>query len=404
MFARAVISVLIPDLWPSAQPAPKDTSTYTEQSMTPDDSVRRAIDRLLVLTQSDLRLDEATVRKFQKLTDFGEQLRRRLHQVPENLGPAEASGHLLRVAFAGCSHLNWVMFQNLTYDAIASAINSNELRDAAALSICVDHTSGNADALKVALTESASLEQVYIAQRPGTESDEAGLRLCAELLAASRDKRLQVLPTGAFSASLRRQTWPRGIIPPANAFPVAIMFVQDERGPNRLYNMSEALLSPERLAACFLSYVKCLSSDKSLLRFSCGPRSVDPDAIDQRAISPIITDVSNPRRLCKGAWALLLDAKDVATGRESRNSPPLIRYSFIKARQMIEDDTFKSDDPRASIEVVGNLMSFLAETAPTLNLASVEGRIMDLSEGIQMEVLDEDIAYSMFRMVWTGKK
>ena len=100
----------------------------------------RTIDDLLVLTQEPASgpLEKEALAKLQVLAQFREQLRQRLEEVPERLGSSQISSNVLRVAYAGCRHLNWVVFGNLPPRVIAAAIASDELQGAFALSLCVN--------------------------------------------------------------------------------------------------------------------------------------------------------------------------------------------------------------------------------------------------------------------------
>ncbi|KAJ6142529.1 hypothetical protein N7471_001982 [Penicillium samsonianum] len=201
----------------------KDASSTTASRLTTSHEpprnahMDRAIDNLLILTQelADLHLDEKTIGKFQKLAEFREHLRRRLEEVPDSLGPSsEASGHILRVAYAGRTHLNWVAFRNLAPGLIAAAVASDELRGASALSLCVDKFKLEGDEgylgdLAAALAQS-TLKQLCFLQGPDRDSDDASARFCTQLLLQRRSsgdlgwlRDKTIYPTYAFSRSLR---------------------------------------------------------------------------------------------------------------------------------------------------------------------------------------------------------
>lgn len=169
-----------------------------------------AIDSLLLLTQDELHLDDTTVGKFRKLAQFQGQLRRRLEQMPDSLGPSEASGHILRTAYAGFAHLNWTAFNNISYEAIAAAIMSDELQGASAFSLRIDGLKGDVRVLKAAVSQSSSLRELCFLQNPDRESDDVGARLSAQLFKSSDDSWLRnrtVYLTFAFSAPLCEATW-----------------------------------------------------------------------------------------------------------------------------------------------------------------------------------------------------
>jgi hypothetical protein len=159
-----------------------------EQPQNAPDEIDGAIDGLLVLTQlpAEPPLEQTVIAHLQTLAEFPEKLRQRLEEVPDRLGPSKISSHVLRVAYAGCSHLNWVAFQNLSPSVIAAAIVSDELQGAAALSLCADQSmlrgddnrEGSLDDLAIALAQTAGLQQLCLLQRPDRESDDASARSC----------------------------------------------------------------------------------------------------------------------------------------------------------------------------------------------------------------------------------
>ncbi|KAJ5158757.1 uncharacterized protein N7500_008408 [Penicillium coprophilum] len=287
--------------------ASRSTMPYEVPQKSPLD---RAIDNLLILTQEPgLHLDEETIGKFQKLAEFREQLRRRLEEVPDSLGPfSEASSHILRVAYAGCTHLNWVAFKNLAPGVIAAAVASDELRNASALSLCVDEfklegDEGDLGDLAAVLGQSTTLNQLYFLQGPERDSDDASARFYTQLLLRGRSsgdlgwlRDKTIYPTCAFSTPLcnHRFTWPSTASvtftsPDIQVFPVMHMFTfrgyqredvadadhhlqqyQNSHSYSRYYDMSNTLLDAERFAVRFLSYLHSVGSgsDKAILRFA----------------------------------------------------------------------------------------------------------------------------------------
>ncbi|KAJ5823925.1 hypothetical protein N7447_006265 [Penicillium robsamsonii] len=61
----------------------------------------RTINDLLILTQepASAPLEKEALANLQVLTQFREQLRQRLEEVPERLGSSQISSHMLRVAY-----------------------------------------------------------------------------------------------------------------------------------------------------------------------------------------------------------------------------------------------------------------------------------------------------------------
>lgn len=163
--------------------------------------------------------------------------------MPDTLGPSEISSYILRAAYAGRSHLNWVAFQNLAPSVIAAAIASDEIRDASALSLCVDQfrLEGDLGDLATVLAQTTALKQLCFLQRPGRDSDDASARFCSQLLlpwgrASGGDlewlRTKTIYPTSAFSTSLRSRGFLTSSLtishsftsPDALVFPVVHMF------------------------------------------------------------------------------------------------------------------------------------------------------------------------------------
>ncbi|KAL2830714.1 hypothetical protein BJY01DRAFT_226972 [Aspergillus pseudoustus] len=269
-----------------------------------------AIDDLLILIKADVsHLDEGLLHGFQKLPELPEHLRRRLEEAPDSLlGPSsEGLAHILRIAYAGCTHLNWVLFKKLAPRVIAAAIATNELRDALALSICVDNFHLDQDEeglndLAAALAQSTTLKQLCILQRPDSDNDDASARFCAKLLSSGDLHLLRgktIYSTCAFSAPLRgRNVTPQSTTSATSASPVAQvvpaihMFTfnahQNEgiadTDYSQCYNMGNNFLHPEGFAARFLSHLRSAGSgsgsDKAIMQFS-------------RGVAPSLTSTAN---------------------------------------------------------------------------------------------------------------
>ncbi|KPM45093.1 hypothetical protein AK830_g1453 [Neonectria ditissima] len=410
--------------WPSkSNTGDEEISTTTEHSTMSREpqsaSMDRAVDNLLILTHNDLHLDAKAINKFQKLAKFQGQLRRRLEQVPDSLGPSEASGHMLRIAYAGCSHLNWVVFENMTYEAIAAAVASDELRSASALSLCIDGLNGDVGVLKATVARSSSLKQLCFLQKPDREDDNTSARLHAQLLEPVQESWLRnktVYTTCAFSAPLRLETWPTRATPPVRDVPVMQMFVRQKRdvvddlaSQDSYYFMGDALLDVERFAVGFLSYLTSAQDDKSLLRFACGPSSLNTymsKSLPTRfSVSSIPTElfvnltaddgqaVDQPRvqDLEPGSWVVLINVErhnNVESNQPKRLKQQtslaeagILQYSFVRIRQTIPNDGPTEAEQFAPelIEVVGGLKDFLRETAPSIDAALVE-RLLEEAE------------------------
>ncbi|KAL5356182.1 hypothetical protein BJX96DRAFT_171371 [Aspergillus floccosus] len=307
---------------------PLDESTIKASSITILDEppqyapidMDRAINDLLILTQepASLPLDKRALANVQILAQFREKLRQRLKEVPDKLDFSKISSYILRVAYAGCSHLNWVAFRNLPPRVIATAVVSDELRGASALSLCVDRFQGESELgdLAAALARSTALQQLCFLQRPDREKDDTSARFCSQLLqlwgrASEREDlgwlRLKTIySTSALSTCLRSREFLTSSSTISSSFTSSgaqvfpkihlFTFVDSKRedvpnatanhyfhrsspGYSGYYSMDNTLLTAERFAVRFLAYLRSLGSDsdpdKAILRFAYnGPCSL----------------------------------------------------------------------------------------------------------------------------------
>ncbi|KAL4930990.1 uncharacterized protein BDV17DRAFT_280551 [Aspergillus undulatus] len=343
------------------------TTTAPSQEPLRNAHIDHAIDDMLLHTQEPAEppLEKTIIGNLQKLVEYREQLRQRLEEVPDSLGPSDNSGYILRVAYAGRRHLNWVAFRNLAPSVIAAAVASDELRGASALSLCVDQFKLRGDEgeedlgdLAAALARSTALKQLCFLQRPDRDSDNASARFCSQLLLLWKRisggglGSITIYPTSAFSTSLRSRkylTSSSTITSPV--FPVIHIFTfvgrqredvldadtdADQQYENSstysysgYYAMDNTLLDAERFAGRFLAYLQSLGSgsgfEKAILRFAYkGPSSslTTTTSPGQFGVSPIPVgyfdhelppnDPSNVRRrdIHSGSWVVLVAAPE----------------------------------------------------------------------------------------------
>ncbi|KAL4863031.1 hypothetical protein BDV12DRAFT_202504 [Aspergillus spectabilis] len=352
------------DLWMDRE---KDGSTTRASSVTISSEapqnisvdIDSAINALLVLTQepADPPIEKTAFENLQMLAKFPEE-------VLDRLGPSKISSHVLRVAYAGRSHLNWVAFQNLPPSVIAAAIASDELRGVSAISLCIDQfelrgdDGGGVQDFAVALVQCTGLEQLCLLQGLDRDSDNASARFYSQLLLLWQRRALEggrdlewlrgktIYPTCAFSTSLRSRefltsssTISRSLADPdAQVFPVVHLFRfvdhQDEDGPDvatdgvQQYQIYYAmgnniLLDAESFAIRFLAYLRSLGSgwdaEKAILRFAHkGSSSSSPGLLP--SVSPIHAGFfdyklppNDPSRvrlgdLQPGSWVVLVDS------------------------------------------------------------------------------------------------
>ncbi|OJJ54754.1 hypothetical protein ASPSYDRAFT_475317 [Aspergillus sydowii CBS 593.65] len=313
------------DIWPS------ERATRIEEGSTPrspaemvgntiledppqniPEDIDAVIDDLLVLSQEPAGppVNRSVVSNLQLLAKFPDQLWQRLEEEPGRLGPFNVSSHVLAVAYAGRSHLNWVAFRNLTLSVIAAAVASDELRGASALSVCVDQfemeREEGLEEFTAAVAQCTGLRQLCLLQRPDRDSDDASARFCSQLLllsqrGASEDRGglewlhgKTIYATCGFSTSLRSRKFltssstitRSSTSPHGQILPVMHMFMfghyQSEDGPDvaaddvqpyrNYYTMNNTLLEAESFAVQFLAYLWSLGSgwdsEKAILQFA----------------------------------------------------------------------------------------------------------------------------------------
>ncbi|KAF4465577.1 hypothetical protein FALBO_7575 [Fusarium albosuccineum] len=377
-------------------------------------------------------------------------LRRQLDGTLGNPSWSTALGQLLSLAYSGRSILHWVAFQNLTYEAIATAIKSDELKSASALSLCIDNISGDPNILFATLSRSENLVQANWLQ----------------------NRKITLACT--FSAPLREMPW----LPkyeqsktnlPSHIFPVTHMLIrrQLDVSDNPKFQpdchfIGDALLDAERFAAGFLSYIHSIQTDKYLLSFALGPPTLDAYASKPTclAVSPIPAESfimarkgghraalndgegtgqsnrgSHIRGLEPGSWVVLVTVERYLNPEAARREKKypwgypteaiFSRYAFIKAPHRILAEHLQGHgdmSPQlldalvrpASLDVVGGLHEFLLQTAPHIDTALVQ-RLLDetekdlgkrnqpsLAPGMsQLSVLNDNDARSVFRAFLT---
>ncbi|RYP10759.1 hypothetical protein DL764_000455 [Monosporascus ibericus] len=414
-------------IWPTTEGAlsqARDTPAASSDPPSKDkDILDRAVEILIQDTMGNGRADKRKHIQSISHADFQGRLLGSLQEDPLQLGPSRASADLLRLAYAGHSHLNWVAYKNLSYKFVTIALRSEELKDAAALSLCIDRIGGSPTVLLEALSQSKTIQDVCFLQEPTRTNDDLASQLFAQLCASpSTSSMLQtskIFLTCAYSTPLRKKFWlpdPRSTshngpsyTPPIHAFPVQHMFVRQQFvdlkdnakkfWPCHFF-LGDALLRPERFAVGFLEYCRSVLTDRYLFGFASAP----PDLRSYKkkspglAISPIsaqnfaipgqcsITrtgsgEAPDHQRECwplvrvleSGSWAVIVS-------HEWSTGVPYLRYAFIRARQrIVVPDDIPASPGRLEglvrpeyVEVVGAVSEFLQETACEVDTALLD--------------------------------
>ncbi|KAI1771428.1 hypothetical protein F4818DRAFT_429074 [Hypoxylon cercidicola] len=346
-----------------------------------------------------------------KLPDFQDILLRYLGEAPDRLGSTPVAGHLLRLAYAGHRDLNWVLFRQLSFEVVAAAVESAELKEAKSLIICVDSLQGDHTTLLQALSRSNSLGQIYFLQGPKRTSDLGSVQLFLRISTDAEYSHLlrsKVMTfTHAFSAPLRHTSWfpAAGYRFPFETFPVQQMFVRHQidassnsKFRSGYFYLVDALLGPERFAAGFLLYLCSVQTDLRLFSLSRAPLSLGSPPRGE--IGSIIAETfhlpaqntatpdhsTGTRDLEPGGWTVVvshdrhLSREAVEVNKRTHWGYPtqarFLRYAFVRAHRRISADA-KPEGIQAEDVEVGGLMDFLRATAPHIDATLIERALDD---------------------------
>ncbi|KAJ2988176.1 hypothetical protein NUW58_g4117 [Xylaria curta] len=416
---RVVSSATLKYIWPAKGVPSNDFQDYsTGPSNSPGnpkyiDGLDQAIENLMQGTAHSEDFDISSIRQSVLHPEFQTRLLSRLLKAPLSLGASKSSMQLLQLAYAGHSHLNWVTYGNLNYEGVAAALQSDQLKECKALSLCIDHLGGSPDALFDALLHLKSIREINFFQQPARENDELGSRLFAQICASSSGPSLlrerNILLTCAYSAPLQRKVWLPDIesrrlhrvlnwTPPVHAFPVQHMFAHQQfvgLGDSTTFRpcyffLGDALLNPERFATGFLKYCCSVLTDGDMFSFACSPPTLlmYKEKSPGMRISPIASEnFAVPRRWdvasivngspsgkqveCwpmvrdfePGGWTVLVSHEWYVSPEVDRGKPrpdlgydtevPFIRYAFIRTRRHINVNDATNNSASPLEEIVG---------------------------------------------------
>lgn len=412
-----------------------------------EEATTSLLERISTMQSFDISL----VNKLRTLPDFRIRLFRYLCErlKEKSFLPPKILGTLLGIVFDAQQHLDWVSLDGLPTDAIATALETQELKAANSISLCIDTIQGTPKQLLKALSLSSSLRELYFFQGPSREDDNASTELFLELLSTSHLSlyRYKIVLTGPFSSSLSNKIW----LPQTDfklntyAFPIEYMFVRHQITgssltnpvflPNHFY-LGDALLKPERFAAGFLQYLRSLVTgdgemETQLYSFACAPstltdmsgKEVSPIPAENFTIPvrPIKREVERMlmdglhtelghdsmlpecwplvRDLVCGSWVVLV-SKDQYRDPEAirirdRNTFPwpstqanFIRYAFVRLKTQISVESVPKNLGPEMLEV-GGLKEFLQATAPEVDHDLVDQRLKEL--GVYISNASEQI-------------
>ncbi|KAH7369721.1 hypothetical protein BKA65DRAFT_531522 [Rhexocercosporidium sp. MPI-PUGE-AT-0058] len=381
------------------------------------------------LFQSTIDVENFNISIFddvRKVPNFKEMLQRNLLQYSNRLGNTQSAGILLRLAFADGEHLYLEQLDNISVEAISAAVNIPELGTISSISICTSTMRNLSPKLMEGLSKSESLREIYLMQSPLRKADTPDVELLEAL--ATRPhffSRVKVTFAGSYSAALRKIFWLPTIskntstsastiqTAPLSIFPIQQILIsyQITRGtPYKTASvyLGDSLLTPERFAAGFLTYLHSsksnfpvkedFNSSARLFSFSSAPASLTSSSLSSVEISPIpaesfaigddnIPDDIRPkiRDLSPDGWTVLITSgkgwNPKASKQETKSSCGHVRYAIIRPRKQTIEVENPPSTPlgRDELEVVG-LKEFLTITAPDVDLEPVDRRLGEIAE------------------------
>ncbi len=292
----------------------------------PDAAVEKAVSALLHVETGDLEAHRDSL----ALPGFQSRLRERLLEDADKMRPFSTSAQLLQLAYAGRRHLDWAAYRNLSYKHIATTLDSAELSNAQALSICIDAMDDPPTPLLETLARHETIRDICFLQGPSRANDDKSSDLfaqtCASPFASSLLASRNIFVTSAFSAPLRRAFWLQDPRTGARldssalrrAFPVQHMFVRKQFVPTEEvepqdimdydededeeeeeeeeddapvtfwpchFFLGDMLLKPERFVPGFLRYCGRVLDDSFLTSFAAAPSTLSAPGTES-CISP----------------------------------------------------------------------------------------------------------------------
>ncbi|KAI1120212.1 hypothetical protein F5Y10DRAFT_290186 [Nemania abortiva] len=143
-----------------------------------------------------------------QIPGFQNLLRRMLHELPGRLGQSRAAGQLIGLALSGSQHLDLVRLQGLSAEAIRGALETEDLKTATSISLCLDTMVSTPTQIIDVLASAAGLRDMYFFQKPTREDDKLSTDIFLELSKRPHlFRRGRVFFSGAYSAALKGKFW-----------------------------------------------------------------------------------------------------------------------------------------------------------------------------------------------------
>lgn len=339
-------------------------------------------------------------------------LRESLLEKPEQIGSTKASAHLLQLAYAGETFLDWSSFANLPTDTMRAVFESDGMKQATGISLTVQPHYSPQELIKT-LASLESLQTCEILDQPDRENDDTSKAIYEAFVNSSQPLALKKINlSGLYTYGLRQKIWrPYREHPklPA-AFPVSQLVVahtgvdageMEQHGEDlEFFYLGDAALSPVRIVNSLFQFLATMvrllparhgSGLNVASVFACGsselgggePTEIAPIPAEIHTIAKVRyhTNIfqglqSKMRDLIPGTWTILVSRlgdtdwgdRDAAPDRLTVTELQF-KYAFVKAREAIQVDpkNWRGNDIQPSeIDVVG-MDGFLRQTAPEVD-------------------------------------
>ncbi|KAK7413849.1 hypothetical protein QQX98_007266 [Neonectria punicea] len=383
-------------LWPSpisGTPPYREPLKYGPLTSLRHQAAAKLFQYMLSTPEFDLSLlDEVkTMPGFQRLA------KEYLLANPNQVGIVPTSGHVLRIAFAGDTSLEWHLFPNISSEALKVAFSGEDFSGVVEISLPPPSAPDTPGEFVKALSALGSLDNLQILDHPARMDDTMSLELYKSLvLSASNLVKRKLVLTGPYSCGLREKLWlpMRDGPKPLPAFPVLQMLMiheetMDEELDYCLY-LGDVFLNPVKFVLGFLQFIWSIFpvdpvlevSDQIAMRtFARSPSSLDHDSISE--IGPIPAEINAVfdrsvqmssnllcpmmRDLTPDTWTVML--LRMGHGIETTH----FEYAFVRSKSDIQvaPETWRGTDIMPSeIEAI-SIEEFLQLTAPGIDSSKV---------------------------------
>lgn len=400
-----------------------------------DQALAKVLQSLLTSEEPDVSLLDAPL----SIPSFKKDLQLHLYNLKDGLVRPDLpiAAELLRAAFAGETSLDLARFPGLAPETILALAQGLGFEGARSLSLCPDWNSTEPAALAQAICAFPHLQDLYVMELPGRESEGPIGALYQALAAHPRCPSGRILLAGAASRAIKQRMWlptAEPFVPPPS-HPLLQMMVLYQTYPYHTYgtenlpplyyfHLADAFLTPTRFAN---GLMRILTSQLAIEDESVWSRSVahhltlasstfsNPSALE---INPLPAETytlakrqfsrsdfkqcsTKMRDLLPGTWTVLVDVGwtqngDIEFSAASRRLLGLpqsfFQVAFVRPREgvtIIADpdaaQAFGPDD----IEVV-DLEGFLGATAPRVDLEGLHRQLERFEERGRSDIDDAD--------------